>query len=256
MTSLYLTAYNLAAAIGWALVLRTVFISYQAKHTPTVLWSHVGDLLVLVQTSAALEMVHSLLRLVRSPFMGTFMQVMSRLFLIHVVTLRSTEAQAHWSLYLMIVSWSLVEIPRYLFYTLALHLDAANIPSLLFKLRYSLFMILYPSGITGEMIQMLIGAAALSSGTAEGFHVLGMPMVTVRIFFFGSKSTIYSRVVYFFFFVLSSPCSVSSPGQTTFSYRLVSFTVMGYLVGGPYMWMNMYGQRKRMFFFSILFILQ
>jgi len=210
MTSLYLTAYNLAAAIGWALVLRTVFISYQAKHTPTVLWSHVGDLLVLVQTSAALEMVHSLLRLVRSPFMGTFMQVMSRLFLIHVVTLRSTEAQAHWSLYLMIVSWSLVEIPRYLFYTLALHLDAANIPSLLFKLRYSLFMILYPSGITGEMIQMLIGAAALSSGTAEGFHVLGMPMVT-----------------------------------TTFSYRLVSFTVMGYLVGGPYMWMNMYGQRKR-----------
>ena len=117
ITSLYLTAYNLAAAIGWALVLRTVFISYQAKHTPTVLWSHVGDLLVLVQTSAALEMIHSLFRLVRSPFMGTFMQVMSRLFLIHVVTLRSMEAQAHWSLYLMIVSWSLVEIPRYLFYT-------------------------------------------------------------------------------------------------------------------------------------------
>jgi hypothetical protein len=172
----------------------------------------VGPLLTIVQTSAALEMVHSLLRLVRSPFMGTFLQVMSRLFLIHVVTLRSTEAQAHWSLYLMVASWSCVEIPRYAFYTFAQFLESKDIPAVLFNLRYSLFMVLYPTGISGEMIQMLMVAGSLAKGTAEGFHVYG----------------------------LDGPVL-----STAFSYRLVSFTFLGYLVGGPYMWMNMYGQRKR-----------
>ena len=45
-------------------------------------------------------------------------------------------------------SWGLVEVPRYLFYALNL-VDAVPYP--LFWLRYSLFAILYPTGITGEL---------------------------------------------------------------------------------------------------------
>ncbi len=45
-------------------------------------------------------------------------------------------------------SWALVEVPRYLFYALSL-LDAVPYP--LFWLRYSLFAVLYPTGITGEL---------------------------------------------------------------------------------------------------------
>ena len=44
-------------------------------------------------------------------------------------------------------SWACVEVPRYLFY--AVNLFTEVVPYPLFFLRYNLFMVLYPSGITG-----------------------------------------------------------------------------------------------------------
>jgi very-long-chain (3R)-3-hydroxyacyl-CoA dehydratase len=49
---------------------------------------------------------------------------------------------------LAVTSWSLVEVPRYLFY--ALNIFNA-VPYPLLWLRYSLFAVLYPTGITGEL---------------------------------------------------------------------------------------------------------
>jgi hypothetical protein len=46
-----------------------------------------------------------------------------------------------------------VEVPRYLFYVRAQF--PGEMPYVLFFLRYSLFMILYPTGISGEWMQML-----------------------------------------------------------------------------------------------------
>lgn len=45
-------------------------------------------------------------------------------------------------------SWACVEVPRYAFYALNL-INAVPYP--LFWLRYSLFAVLYPTGITGEL---------------------------------------------------------------------------------------------------------
>lgn len=45
----------------------------------------------------------------------------------------------------------MVEIPRYLFYALKEVQDKVFFP--IFWLRYSLFMVLYPSGISGELLQ-------------------------------------------------------------------------------------------------------
>ena len=52
----------------------------------------------------------------------------------------------------MILSWASVEVPRYLFYVFALLTGDATkkTPYPLFWLRYSLFYVLYPSGILGE----------------------------------------------------------------------------------------------------------
>ena len=60
----------------------------------------------------------------------------------------STSAQTSVFCVLACTSWGLVEVPRYLFYALNL-LDAVPYP--LFWLRYSLFAVLYPTGITGEL---------------------------------------------------------------------------------------------------------
>ena len=55
----------------------------------------------------------------------------------------------------MATSWALVEVPRYLFYAVNIMVGSVEkIPAPLFFLRYSLFMVLYPSGISGEMLQM------------------------------------------------------------------------------------------------------
>lgn len=52
----------------------------------------------------------------------------------------------------MVLSWSLVEVPRYLFYLMKLlHL---SMPTWLFFLRYNLFIVLYPTGITGTSLSL------------------------------------------------------------------------------------------------------
>lgn len=59
--------------------------------------------------------------------------------------LRYLLFQSHWSLFFMVVSWSLVEVPRYTFY--ALNLYISQVPYPIFFLRYSLFFVLYPTGV-------------------------------------------------------------------------------------------------------------
>jgi hypothetical protein len=53
----------------------------------------------------------------------------------------------------MVGSWSLVEVPRYAFY--AINLISSKVPYPLFFLRYNLFSVLYPTGISGEIGQIL-----------------------------------------------------------------------------------------------------
>ena len=55
---------------------------------------------------------------------------------------------------LMTISWSIAEIPRYLYYTVAQIMPTSDIPYPLFWIRYSLFIVLYPSGISGECLQV------------------------------------------------------------------------------------------------------
>lgn len=50
---------------------------------------------------------------------------------------------------LMVASWSLVEVPRYAFYIVKLLGGDEAMPYWLKWLRYSLFIVLYPTGITG-----------------------------------------------------------------------------------------------------------
>ena len=63
------------------------------------------------------------------------------------------DLAAQWGAALMILSWALVEVPRYLFYVTAIVTGDATkgTPYVLFWLRYSLFAVLYPTGISGEL---------------------------------------------------------------------------------------------------------
>lgn len=108
----------------------------------------VEPVLKVVQTAAVLEVVHSMIGLVKSPWMTAFMQVFSRVWTLWAVMNISPNSQTSIFFTLACTSWALVEVPRYLFYALNL---LNMVPYPLFWLRYSLFAILYPTGITGEL---------------------------------------------------------------------------------------------------------
>lgn len=159
--TLYLVGYNVACAVGWAYVLYLTLVKLQThgSNKKEALWASIGEPLTIVQSAAFLEVVHALIGLVSSPVLTVAMQVSSRLLLVWCYSRVYVSSQHDWSMYLMVISWSLVEVPRYLFYVFA-QFKSVEMPYGLFWLRYSLFMILYPTGISGEVLQMYAGISS------------------------------------------------------------------------------------------------
>lgn len=223
---MYLIVYNLSCCAGWSLILLSAIRSlangisqdglkeslanvYGNGDLPIGVLSstnRLGDLLFVTQSAALLEIFHAAVGLVRSPVVVTAMQVMSRIVALVAVTY-SPEAQNQWGAGLMIISWAVVEIFRYLFYAFALVTgdSTKKTPFPLFWLRYSLFAVLYPTGITGEL------TCFLNAASDPQFHSA----------FFGSAQAaiwIYARIL---------------PAM--------------YVVGSPFMILNMVGNRKSAF---------
>ena len=152
MVKPYIFLFNIGSAGGWAYLLFLTVQSLSENLSPEEYFSKVAEVLIIVQSLAIMEILHAGVGLVRSGVVTTTMQVLSRLLQVWFVCRISPGAQADWSIYLMVMSWSLVEVPRYMFYAFNLYMK--NVPTPLFYLRYSLFYILYPFGITGEYIQI------------------------------------------------------------------------------------------------------
>ncbi|GMI34280.1 hypothetical protein TrCOL_g3081 [Triparma columacea] len=218
LKDLYLIGYNAACAAGWAYVLYLATCVVFASGVPCCHHEVLASLetvyleppllketLIVVQSAALLEIVHAALGLVRSPVVVTAMQVMSRIVALFAVVY-SPVSQAHYGSGLMIFGWSLVEVPRYAFYLAALITGDATkgTPYPLFYLRYSLFYVLYPLGITGEM--------------------------------FTFYNTTYDPD-----FISAFP----SFGPYLSWFYLI--TMLVYIPGGPFMYMNMVGNRKSAF---------
>lgn len=87
----------------------------------------------------------------------------------------------------MILSWASVEVPRYLFYVFAILTGDATkkTPFPLFWLRYSLFAILYPTGITGELTVFFaaakdtVFAQFIGAYTASVVYAWGLPAIYI-----------------------------------------------------------------------------
>ncbi|CAH2073235.1 unnamed protein product [Thlaspi arvense] len=105
--------------------------------------------LQLAQTAAVLEILHGLVGLVRSPVSATLPQIGSRLFLTWGILFSFPEVRSHFLVTSLVISWSITEIIRYSFFGLKEALGFA--PSWHLWLRYSSFLLLYPTGITSEV---------------------------------------------------------------------------------------------------------
>ncbi len=146
----YLLTYNSLLAIGWLLLLLYTMANGLQLDRFSLL------LLNICQLAAILEIYHAIKKWVNSPPMTAAIQVASRVFVLFLINL--LPADAYWSIFgmsglaLILVAWSVTEIIRYSFYFSQL-LDKEN--AILRYLRYTLFLGLYPMGVTGEILIIL-----------------------------------------------------------------------------------------------------
>ncbi|XP_018025982.1 very-long-chain (3R)-3-hydroxyacyl-CoA dehydratase 1-like [Hyalella azteca] len=147
-STIYLCFYNLFLSLGWT-ILMIQFLSHIIYEGRPGLWNSTSDCLLIFQSLAILEVVHCIVGIVRSSAVLTFLQVSSRLFLTWAILYCLPESRDSLGFPIVLFAWSLTEIVRYLFYFLGLVGVAADFVA---YLRYTMFIALYPLGVTGEML--------------------------------------------------------------------------------------------------------
>lgn len=149
LSKAYLLAYNGFQFAGWSYLLFQVAKHFASGKDISTLWEVTRPIVMIIQNSAVLEVVHVLLGLVKSNALVTAMQVASRVMVVCGVLSVTPTAPLSPGLPLLLVAWSIAEIIRYLFY--ALNLISA-VPYSLVWSRYTFFYALYPLGVTGELL--------------------------------------------------------------------------------------------------------
>jgi hypothetical protein len=143
----YLKLYNLLLGIGWAVLLVSYLLNgCELSHFDLIL-------LNICQFAAVLEIINAALKIVSSPVMTTIKQLGSRFMVVILIDMLKAEEYISvggiTGLHLVLFAWGITEIVRYSFYFTGL--IEKEIKLLVF-LRYTLFLVLYPAGVTGELL--------------------------------------------------------------------------------------------------------
>lgn len=202
----YLTIYNWTVFIGWSQVLYlAVKTLIESGH------EHVYDAvekpLQLAQSAAFLEILHGLIGLVRSPITATLPQIGSRLYVTWGILYSFPEVRTHILVSSLVISWGITEVIRYSFFGTKEAFGSA--PSFLLWLRYSAFLLLYPTGISSEV----------------GLIYIAMPYMKV-----------------------SEKYCIRMPNKlnSSFDYFSAAIATLGlYIPGSPFLYSYMLGQRKK-----------
>ncbi|KAJ4967009.1 hypothetical protein NE237_018858 [Protea cynaroides] len=203
---LYLGTYNWAVFVGWVSVLYHALRTLRG-HGYQHVYGAVETPLLLAQTAAVLEIIHSIVGLVRSPVSATLPQIASRLYLTWGILWSFPQVRTHWIVSSLVISWSITEIIRYSFFGMKEIIGFA--PSWLLWLRYSTFLVLYPTGISSEV----------------GLIYLALPFIKE-----------------------SEKYCIRMPNKWNFSfdYFYAAILALGvYVPGSPHMYQYMLAQRKK-----------
>ncbi|XP_053554006.1 very-long-chain (3R)-3-hydroxyacyl-CoA dehydratase 2 [Bombina bombina] len=165
----YLVIYNVIMTAGWLVIAVGLVRTYLAKGSYHHLYYSIEKPLKFFQTGALLEIVHCAIGIVPSSVVLTAFQVLSRVFLTWAVTHSVKEVQNEDSVLLFVVAWTITEIIRYSFYTFSL---LNHLPYIIKWARYTLFIVLYPMGVTGELLTIY---AALPYVKQTGLYSISLP---------------------------------------------------------------------------------
>ena len=152
----YLILYNVVQYLGWTAFFVLFVINYASTQDLQQTYDNTFYMVQFFQYLAILEIVHIILRLVRSPLFTTFVQVMSRVVIVFV--LAKIKSSLSIGYVLLSLAWSITEMVRYTYYYLSLikhhYITSFELPYFLVWCRYSFFIVLYPIGVSGELITL------------------------------------------------------------------------------------------------------
>ena len=151
--SRYLFVYNFIQLCGWCLFISKV--SYYLINSIPLQEIYLNTHIILecCQYGAFLEIIHAILGIVKSNIFATSIQILGRITI--VIILQFFPSSVSYGYFLLSFGWSIIELVRYLYYILSLvqkDFSNFNIPYLLIWCRYSFFVVLYPIGVSGEII--------------------------------------------------------------------------------------------------------
>ncbi|CAH8638072.1 unnamed protein product [Schistosoma margrebowiei] len=165
----YLGIYNGFQLMGWGYILSLYIFESSIKRKWFEFSIQVDISLRLFQSLAVVEIIHSAVGLVRSSVMTTVLQVSSRLLVVWGILYIVPEvARDNLGVPLIVISWSIAEMIRYSYYVADICRVKLN---LLIWLRYSGFMVLYPTGISGEVLLIVSGIKRLRETEEYSFNL-------------------------------------------------------------------------------------
>lgn len=207
LTAAYLLLYNGFQTLGWAAILAILIHHYIENENCAGLWIKEEYLVKVFQTLAVAEILHAIVRIVPSnPFL-TFIQIFSRVFVVWGVIHSFARVHNSITLPILLMAWSVTEVVRYLYY--AMHL-LGYVPYALLWCRYTFFILLYPMGVSGEILTT----------------IFALPYI---------RDTQWYSV------------TLPNFANVTFSYYyFVLFVLLAYIPGFPQMYLHMLNQRKKM----------
>ncbi|KAH0896317.1 hypothetical protein HID58_045885, partial [Brassica napus] len=148
----YLFAYNFLQASSWTISLLSIVSSVLSNKTIIGgAYSAAGYLISVMQTVAVLEVLHGAIGIVPSGFLSPLMQWSGRTHFILAIVGQINEVQDSPWLAITLVGWCIGEMIRYPHYALTC---LGRCPYWLTYLRYTGFIIIYPTGLVGELLIM------------------------------------------------------------------------------------------------------
>lgn len=173
----YLALYNALAFVCWVL-----YLAYFAA-SGFVLTATGMLLLNIAQGLAVLEVIHAILKWVKSPVGSTIAQVSSRLLVVVLLNffIREPSLPQLTQAGIVIVSfaWGITELVRYSFYFFSL---LKRQPYLLLWMRYSFFIVLYPLGVAGEWF--IFFHPLISNGIALNVYTFAILFIFIAYMYY------------------------------------------------------------------------
>lgn len=168
--NVYLVFYNVFLSLGWLIVLiQTLHHLIYEGGSIKGLWESTSTVLKIFQTLAIMEVIHAAVGLVPSSVAMVIPQVTSRLVILWPILCTVDKTHSSFGLPMLLIAWSVTEVIRYAYYFLSI---LKHVPSILTFLRYTLFIVLYPVGVTGEMLCLY---AALPTVAKTKVYSVAMP---------------------------------------------------------------------------------